>query len=105
MTPNLQYIFYICYMNREILYADYYLDITEDLCPITFVKVRLQIEKMGDQESLEIRLRGLDPLKNIPESVLELGHTIVLLDAEEPKSDDGADTVHRLLIKKKASTR
>ena len=77
----------------------------EYVCPITFVRVRLQIEKMGDEESLEIRLRGLDPLKNIPESVLELGHTIVSLDAEEPKSDEGADTVHRLLIKKKASTR
>ena len=92
-------------MNREILCADYFLDITEDVCPMTFVKVRLQIEKMGDEESLEIRLRGLEPLKNIPESVLELGHTIVSLDAEEPNLNDDADTVHRLLIKKEASTR
>lgn len=92
-------------MNREILFADYFLDITEDMCPMTFVKVRLQIEKMADEESLEIRLRGLEPMKNVPESVLELGHTIVSLDAEEPKPDDGADTVHRLLIKKEAGTR
>tara|TARA_Y100000994_G_scaffold65506_1_gene53395 strand:- start:93 stop:371 length:279 start_codon:yes stop_codon:yes gene_type:complete len=91
-------------MNREILCADYFLDITEDVCPMTFVKVRLQIEKMADEESLEIRLRGLEPIENVPESLLELGHKIVSLDAEEPKPDDSADPVHRLLIKKRAST-
>lgn len=92
-------------MNRKILFADYFLDITEDVCPMTFVKVRLRIEKMEDEESLEIRLRGLEPMKNVPESVLELGHTIVSLNAEEPKPDDGADTVHRLLIRKGVSIR
>jgi len=92
-------------MNREIFFADYFLDITEDVCPMTFVKVRLQIEKMANEENLEIRLRGREPLKNIPESVLELGHTIVSLDAEETKSDNGADNVYRLLINKKAIAR
>ena len=92
-------------MNREILCADYFLDITEDVCPMTFVKVRLQIEKMNDEESLEIRLKGAEPLKNVRESVLELGHAIVSLTAEEPKSNDDAKGVHRLLIKKEASTR
>ncbi|MAM68182.1 MAG: hypothetical protein CMM12_05450 [Rhodospirillaceae bacterium] len=92
-------------MNRKILFADYFLDITEDVCPMTFVKVRLRIEEMEDEESLEIRLRGLEPMKNVPESVLELGHTIVSLNAEEPRPDDGADTVHRLLIRKGASIR
>ena len=29
---------------------DHYLDITEDVCPMTFVKTRLLIEKMGLKE-------------------------------------------------------
>ena len=44
---------------------DYFLDITEDVCPMTFVKVRLQIEKMSAKETLEVRLKGTEPLKNV----------------------------------------
>ena len=59
-------------MNRKNKLADYFLDITAEVCPMTFVKARLQIEKMNAGEMLEIRLVGDEPLKNVPDSLTEL---------------------------------
>ena len=62
---------------------DHYLDITEDVCPMTFVKTRLLIEKMASGEVLQIRLKGSEPLENVPDSLTELGHVILGLDPED----------------------
>ena len=83
-------------MNRKNLLPDYFLDITQDLCPMTFVKARLQIEKMNQGEVLQIRLLGDEPLKNVPDSLTELGHLIVTLDREQPDGD-----LYTLLVEKK----
>jgi len=76
--------------------ADYFLDITEDICPMTFVKTRLLIEKMSPGETAEIRLVGEEPLENVPASVAELGHEVLGIEAEA-----SADGVHRLTIRRK----
>jgi len=76
-------------MNRKNLLPDYFLDITQDVCPMTFVKARLQIEKMNQGEVLQIRLLGDEPLT-------ELGHLIVALDRERPDGD-----LYTLLVEKK----
>lgn len=83
-------------MNRKNLLPDYFLDITQDVCPMTFVKARLQIEKMNQGEVLQIRLLGDEPLKNVPDSLTELGHLIVVLDRERPDGD-----LYTLLVEKK----
>ena len=83
-------------MNRKNLLPDYFLDITQDLCPMTFVKARLQIEKMNQGEVLQIRLLGDEPLKNVPDSLTELGHLIVALDRERSDGDR-----YTLLVEKK----
>lgn len=94
-------------MNRKNNSADYFLDITQDVCPMTFVKARLQIEKMKQGELLEIRLRGAEPLKNVPDSLTELGHEILSLAREISNTDapDNTDapchSVFRLLVEKK----
>ena len=61
----------------------YFLDITEDICPMTFVKTRLLIEKMSPGEIAEIRLTGGEPLENVPASVTELGHIVLGIEREE----------------------
>ncbi len=76
--------------------ADYFLDITEDMCPMTFVKTRLLIEKMSPGETAEIRLAGAEPLENVPASVAELGHEVLGIEVET-----AVDGVHRLTIRKK----
>ena len=86
--------------------ADYFLDITEDVCPMTFVKTRLLIERMAPGEVAEILLKGSEPLKNVPESVSELGHEVLSLSPcprdEEPAGTD-ADAAVYLLVVEKAS--
>jgi len=79
--------------------ADYYLDISGEVCPMTFVKTRLLIEKMAPGETAELRLKGAEPLAKVPASVTELGHSVLSL-APEPGATAGPDAVHRLLLRK-----
>lgn len=72
----------------------YFLDITGDVCPMTFVKTRLLIEKMSPGDVAEILLPAGEPLENVPASVVELGHEILSL----APVDDAPDT-HRLLVR------
>ncbi|MFC1673912.1 sulfurtransferase TusA family protein [Pseudomonadota bacterium] len=75
--------------------CDYFLDITNDVCPMTFVRTKLLIERMKSGESAEVRLQGKEPLENVPRSIREIGHEVVSLEAEE----DGSE-IHRLVLKK-----
>jgi TusA-related sulfurtransferase len=76
---------------------NYYLDITGEVCPMTFVKTKLLVERMTPGEVLEVRLKGREPLTNVPRSVAELGHHIVSMQPEPGQDALGA---HRLVIRK-----
>ena len=78
----------------------HFLDITADVCPMTFVKTRLLIEKMSSGEKAEIRLVGLEPIKNVPASVRDLGHTVLNIEPEEQNTTPGYDIVHLLTLHK-----
>lgn len=78
--------------------GNYYLDITGEVCPMTFVRTKLLVERMAAGEVAEVRLKGTEPLANVPRSVAELGHEILSLTAEDGEAANG---VHRLLIRKK----
>lgn len=60
----------------------YFLDITAEVCPLTFVKAKLLLERMPKGALAEIRLAGAEPLENVPRSLAEDGHEIVSLSAE-----------------------
>ena len=77
--------------------TNHYLDITEEVCPLTFVRTKLLIEKMSPGDFLEVRLRGAEPLRNVPRSISELGHAVLSLS---PEPGEGADGVHRLRVRK-----
>jgi tRNA 2-thiouridine synthesizing protein A len=55
---------------------NYLLDITQDHCPMTFVKTRLALDKMLVGEKLEVILSDGEPAKNVPKSAKELGHLV-----------------------------
>jgi len=78
--------------------ADYFLDITSDVCPMTFVRTKLLIENMQPGETALVRLKNAEPLENVPRSVREIGHEILSLEAED--ADGPADGVHVLALKK-----
>ena len=77
---------------------NYCLDISGDVCPMTFVRAKLLIEKMTWGQVAEIRLQGAEPLINVPRSLVELGHEIVSIRAEDGEDDQG---LHRLVVRKK----
>jgi TusA-related sulfurtransferase len=66
---------------------DYYLDITSDICPMTFVKTKLLIERMSSGQTAEIRLGSGEPLENVPRAVVEHGHELISLDPSKPDSE------------------
>ena len=73
----------------------HFLDITSQVCPLTFVKARLALERIAPGEALEIRLKAGEPLENLPRSLAELGYRIISLVAEA-----GAGEIHRLTVAK-----
>ena len=74
---------------------DYYLDITQEVCPLTFVRTKLLIERMSSGETAEIRLKGAEPLENVPRSIREHGHEVLSL---EP-AGGGQDTEEIYLLR------
>ena len=80
----------------------HFLDITGDTCPLTFVKTKLLIEGMMPGDIAVIRLKGAEPLGNVPRSVREHGHEVIGLESAEPGSA-GEDDVHILTVRKSAA--
>lgn len=79
--------------------TDYRLDITEAKCPMTFVRTRLMLDRMASGQTLEVRLKGAEPLENVPRSARGLGHEVVSLRPEDPAAAGPADT-WRLVLRK-----
>ncbi|MBK8908027.1 MAG: sulfurtransferase TusA family protein [Rhodospirillales bacterium] len=78
--------------------TEFFLDITSEMCPMTFVRTKLLIERMAPGAIAEIRLSGAEPLRNVPRSVSAAGHTVLSLVAEN--ADAGPAGTHRLRIQK-----
>ena len=53
------------------------LDVRHEVCPITYVRVKLALEEMAVGDCLWVLTRGDEPLVNIPKSALWDGHTVV----------------------------
>ena len=52
------------------------LDITTLTCPMTWVRTKLELERMGPGEALEVRCRPGEALENVPRSAREAGHRV-----------------------------
>ncbi len=44
---------------------------------MTFVRVRLMLDKMPSGDCLEVLFNGEEPARNLPRSATELGHTVL----------------------------
>jgi TusA-related sulfurtransferase len=58
------------------------IDITNDVCPMTFVRTRLALDRMTPGEILRVRLKGEEPLRNVPRSAQEQGHQVLSLETD-----------------------
>ena len=64
------------------IHPDITLDITGEVCPMTFVRTKLRLERMQPGEILAVRLRGEEPLRNVPRAARDEGHTILGIEAD-----------------------
>jgi TusA-related sulfurtransferase len=85
--------------SSETLQTDFFLDITGEVCPLTFVRTKLLIERMAAGQTALIRLKGAEPLANVPRSIEAAGHVIEACLPEDPEAPAAA--VHRLVIRKR----
>jgi TusA-related sulfurtransferase len=53
------------------------LDITLEHCPMTFVKAKLELEKLSKGERLDVLLSKGEPLDNLPKSAEAQGYKVI----------------------------
>ena len=71
---------------------DQTIDITGEVCPMTFVRTKLRLERMRPGEILSVRLRGEEPLRNVPKAARDEGHSILGI---VPDGSDHIVTIRR----------
>lgn len=76
---------------------DQFLDITALVCPMTFVRTKLAVERLKSGQALEVRMNFGEPSRNVPASLREHGYQVGELQPENPGDPDG---VQRLLVRK-----
>lgn len=57
--------------------ADRVIDITRDVCPMTFVRTRIALDRLASGQTLLVRLKGDEPLRNVPRTAVEQGHAVL----------------------------
>lgn len=68
-------------------------DITDVVCPVTFVKTKVALEELDDGQILQVHLNDGEPMQNVPRSVKDEGHKIL-------KLTDNGDGTYELYVKK-----
>ena len=80
-------------MEIEGIRIDDTVDITDKVCPLTFVKAKVAIDELEDGEVIAIRMNDGEPVQNVPRSIKEEGHQILKLVINE-------DGTYNLIVKK-----
>ena len=80
---------------EDQMMADAELDLRGVICPYNFVKTKLKLETMRGGQVLAVILDDGDPIRNVPRSVTDDGHTVL---RQEPVAES-----FRVLIRKRLS--
>lgn len=68
-------------------------DITDVVCPITFVKAKVALDELEEGQIISIRMNDGEPVQNVPRSIKDEGHQILKL----VNNNDGT---YNLIVKK-----
>ncbi len=68
-------------------------DITDKVCPLTFVKAKVAIDELDEGQIIAIRMNDGEPVQNVPRSIKDEGHQIL-------KLADNEDGTYTLFVKK-----
>ena len=74
-------------------------DITDKVCPLTFVKTKVALEELDDGEVIAIRMNDGAPVQHVPRSVKEEGHQILKLVDNEDGTYYGCLGISRTNVK------
>lgn len=69
------------------------LDITQEHCPMTFVRTKLKLAQIAKGDTLEVLLSEGEPLDNVPRSAQEQGYNVLSVEHV-------GGTTHRVIIEK-----
>jgi TusA-related sulfurtransferase len=56
--------------------ADHFLDISDEVCPMSFVLTKVALDDLKDGQTLDIICKVGDPIRNISMQLKEEGHLI-----------------------------
>ncbi|MBP3249483.1 MAG: sulfurtransferase TusA family protein [Ruminococcus sp.] len=71
------------------------IDITDAVCPVTFVRAKVALEELEVGDILSIRLNDGEPVQNVPRSIKEEGHKVLRLTGN-------GDGTYELIVRKEA---
>ncbi|WP_024834424.1 sulfurtransferase TusA family protein [Ruminiclostridium josui] len=69
--------------------VDAFVDITDVVCPVTFVKAKVALEEIENGQTLEIKLNDGEPIQNVPRSLKNDKHKVTSVE----KNQDGTYTI------------
>jgi TusA-related sulfurtransferase len=61
------------------------LDVTKEHCPMTFVKIKIALNKLNDGDILNVKLTEGEPLENVPRSAIEQGFSVLSIKETDTK--------------------
>lgn len=75
---------------------DEFVDITDKVCPLTFVKAKATLEELEIGQVLAVRMNDGEPVQNVPRSMKDDGQQVLKLQ----KNDDGTYTMYVKKVEK-----
>lgn len=69
---------------------DEFVDITDKVCPLTYVKAKVTLDELDVDQILAVRMNDGEPVQNVPRSLKEDGQQVLKLKNNE----DGTYTLY-----------
>jgi tRNA 2-thiouridine synthesizing protein A len=63
-------------MNKNIIKE---IDLLDEICPMTFVKTKLAIERINQGERIKVIFNSQEAKTNVPKSLSEVNHKIIAI--------------------------
>jgi tRNA 2-thiouridine synthesizing protein A len=63
-------------MNKSIIKE---IDLLDEICPMTFVKTKLAIERINQGERIKVFFNSQEAKTNVPKSLSEVNHKIIAI--------------------------
>ena len=63
-------------MNKRVIKE---IDLLDEICPMTFVKTKLAIERINQGERIKVFFNSQEAKTNVPKSLSELNHKIIAI--------------------------